>query len=245
MISCKTTEEIKREKLVENMNDQLNQGQKLSVDNQVKLQQLEESIAQLTGKFEEKKHRDEVKSAEGFKDLSERVRLLEEKNISLENSLKEQKDYLAQVLETLKKFSAPPPPEKKTILKEKKTGPKEKSDFEEGITLFKAGKFSKAEPLLIAALEEKGIKGEKKAKILHALGGINYQNKKFEEAVVYLSRLYTEQPKSSLIPNSLFILGKSFKSSKQNEKAQATFEQLINDFPKSPEATKAKEFVEN
>ncbi len=242
LVACKTTEEIKREKLVENMNDQLSQGQKMSAENQVKLQELEERLAQLAGKLEDKKHQDENKSTEVLKDLSERIRLLEEKNIGLEAGLKEQKDYLAQVLETLKKLTGAPS-EKAVPLKEKKNAPKEKSNFDEGMSLFKAGKFSKAEPFLAAALDEKGLKGDKKAKTLHALGGINYQNKKYDEAVVYLSRLYTEQPKSSLIPSALLTLGKSFKESKQNEKAQATFEQLVNEFPKSSEASKAKELL--
>lgn len=243
LVSCKTAEEIKREKLVETMNDQMSQGTKMAAENQTKIQELEERMSQLMGKLEEQKHKDENKIAESMKDLSERVRLLEEKNTTLEEGFKEQKDYLAQVLETLKKLTNGSVPEKTVApVKEKKKQTKV-DNFEEGMNLFKAGKFAKAEPLLISAFEEKTTKGEKRAKVLHALGGISFKNKKYDEAGVYLSRLYTEHPKSPLVPSGLLTLGKSLKDNKKEEEAKATFEQLITQFPKSSEAAKAKEIL--
>ena len=77
----------------------------------------------------------------------------------------------------------------------------------------------------------------------HALGIIHYRQKKYEQAMVHLSKVYTKYPRSSKAPGSLLTIAKSFQKLGQKEEAAGSLRQLISQYPKSKEAARGKKML--
>ena len=79
LFSCKTTEEIQREKQIDSLSTQVVQGQRISADTLSRIQTLENGLATLSGQIEEMHHG----SNQEKQGLGERVTALEEKLTAL------------------------------------------------------------------------------------------------------------------------------------------------------------------
>jgi len=77
--SCKTQEDIRREKTVDSMNEQLAQTQQSTAAINTRFTTLEESLSKLNGQVEEVIHAKQVESTDSNK-LQERLNTLEEAN---------------------------------------------------------------------------------------------------------------------------------------------------------------------
>lgn len=239
---CKTKEDIAREQMVTNLNLQIQDHGKLSADTTVRMQNLEERISKMTGKFEETSHETNQTFEQRIKTLEERLILMEETSKArseqitlLTTKMDGQSKYIKEVLNTLNKISG----------KSGKKGKKKKfqSPYWAAMGAYKDGKYKKALPMLLALLEKKKVKGSRKARTIHNIGMCNFLSKDYDNAKVYFSRLFSEYPKSNYNKNGLLFLGKSLQKLKENEIAKMTLNQLIERFPKAKQVKEAKKII--
>lgn len=241
--SCKTQEQIKREQMVEIMSVQVSQGQKVTADATVKLQNLEEKVMMLQGQLEETGH---VKD-QGLVSLNERLKAQEEliksltKTISdqdekvsaLQDRLSTQDKLLSEILSTVKSATTP----------NKVKAAEKVSAYDQAMNLYAKGKYSEAKPALETLMNDSKIKGLQKARILHNLGMISFSQKNDQDTLTYLSKLFTEYPKSTYNANGLIHMAKVFIKLKQNDQAKLTLEEMLKNFPKHKSAGTAKEML--
>ena len=236
--SCKTREDIEREKLVDTLNVQVQESQRINTAANEKLQELQEKLSTLTGQLEETEHRQKQTLDERIKNLEEKITLIDEKFQANEKTLaklqedfKAQNDYIKNVLKTLNKMAKKPKKKKKL------------SPYDQAMSYYKRGKYGKAKPELLTLLDSKKLSSDKKKRIIHNLGMIEYVNKKYDQSLVYFSRLFTEYPKSGYNKNGLLHLGKAFQKLGKKEEAKQTLNELISRFPKAKQVAKAKEIL--
>ena len=105
---------------------------------------------------------------------------------------------------------------------------------------FEANKQKKAKELYLQVLAEDKVNNAVKNHVFYNLGLLNYWSKKYDDALVYFSKIYTKYPKSSFAPASLLYIGRSFKNQNKTDEAKATFEELIKNYPKSRHAKSAQ-----
>ena len=244
IFSCKTQEQIRRQQMVDNMAMQMVQNQKLSADTTMRLQNLEQQILETTGKFEEKDHRKEILIKKDLEELKKTIAVLQELDQNNQSQidglsndieiiklkLEENKKFMAKVLETLDKLTKVPA--------RKKVKP-----YARAIKLYRSGRYKKARPALEKLLKSRRIRGNRKARIYHNLGMIAYMDKRYQEATVLFSKLFTKYPKAPYNPNGLYFLGKSFLKLGQKENAKGIFKELIKKYPKSKKVKDAKKYL--
>lgn len=243
---CKTQEDIRRERTVEKMNEEIQQTKSVTQSANNRFGTLEEQINRLTGQIEEANHA-KNQALEENKNLSQRVNLLEEtskKQVEYLKALTEkvnnQSDYIAEVLESLKKISAEQTAAKKKIETKKEEAPKLESTFKNGYARFQAKDFAQAKIIFSDVTNNKKASKTNREGSLHYLGVMEFNAKNYEAAKVYFTKVFTENDKSSFAASSLLYLGKTFQKQKLQEEAKMTFEELISRFPQSKEAKEAK-----
>lgn len=238
--SCKTREDIEREKLVNDMNLQMQDSQQLSADFTVRLQALEERLSNVTGKVEEGQHQTKETLNKRLESLEEKISLLEttqktqsESIEKLEKLSKEQGDYIQDVLKGLKTISG-----KGSSPKSKKLSP-----YWEAMESYKDGKYQVAKQQLLTLLEGKKVSGTQLARVIHNLGMIAYMDKENDKALAYFSRLFTEFPKTGYNKNGLLFLARTFKRLNKTEEAKQTLQELVKRFPKAKQVETAKKML--
>lgn len=239
--SCKTQEQIKREQMVEIMSVQVTQGQKVTADATVKLQNLEEKIMMLQGQLEETGHTKD----QNVSSLNERLKAQEELIKSLTQSLSEQTNsvakmqdrltaqdkLLSEILSTVKSATSAPAPSK------------EVSAYDQAMGLYGKGKYKEAKPALESLLNDSKVKGLQKARVLHNLGMISFSQKNDQDTLTYLSKLFTDYPKSTYNANGLIHMAKVFIKLNQKDQAKVTLEEMLKNFPKHKSAKTAKDML--
>ena len=238
--SCKTREDIKREKLVEDMNIQMQDGQKLNADFSVRLAALEEQLSNITGKVEESQYETKQSLLKRIVTIEERMALLETSQKTATETLekilvtqKEQKNYINEVLKNLKSISKNATPSKATDL------------YKTAIANYRKGRYKTSKKQLLALLNGKKVKSSQRAHALHNLGMIAFMSNKNDEAIEYFIKLSTEFPKAGYNKNGLLHLAKAFKNQKKKDAARATLEELIGNFPKSKQSKTAKKMLQS
>ena len=256
-VSCKTQEDIRREKAVESLNEELQQTKKSTFTGNSRLNSVEEQLAKVTGLTEEMAH-NKAQMIKENQALNERIVALEENQKRQSEILKtlsektvEQQTYIAEVLSELKKLSEKPEKSsaKKKVVKpdsveldlEEEVADKVSSEptLENGLLKFKAKDFDGAKEILSQVIENKKSSKRTKEAALHHLGIIEFKNKNYEAAKVHLSKLFSDNPESKYAAGTLLFLGKTFKALKSKEEAEMTFAELKERFPKSKEAQEA------
>ena len=244
VFGCKTQEQIDRDVMVDKMNVQMVDAQRLNADTTLKLQQLEDRMSQITGQVEETGHSNRQDFSTQTKTLNQKVIALEESNknldtrvAQLQTKVEEQNTYLQQVLKSHNTIS------KSSAKKKKRKKKKKSSAYDTAMANYKRGKYKRAKPQLQTLLNSKKIKGRRKARVLHNLGMIEYMAKRNSEATIFFSRLLTEYPKSTYSKNGLLYLAKTFKRMKKIDEAKATLGQLISRYPKTKQGRDAKKLL--
>lgn len=240
-LSCKTTEEKRKERLVDDLSSKMEESKqtiensnRVSMENQVKIKEMDDQLVQLSSDLE-------LLKSDQIEKNNEKMKLLEEEISSLKNELKSQGDYIKEVLETLKKMNSAPP---KSASNVKKNGVKNSKDsFDDAYALYQKKEYTKSYPVLQNLLESGKLNAVQTNKILHALGIIEYSKKKYEESVTYLSRVITKYPKSSLAASSFLYIGKSLQKMGKKDEANEAYKTIVESYPDSSEAKKAKEYL--
>lgn len=232
LYSCKTREDIAREKLVQNINNQVQDSQKLNADFLVRMQELENRVGNLSGQTEETNHQVQSNINERLKELLDRIQVLEENQKQLQEKAEQQEQYTSEVLKNLKSLTG------------KSSGKKKKSAYDLAMDDYRKGRYKSALPRLQKLLKSKSLSKGKKARVIHNLGMISFINKKNTDALTYFSKLYTEMPKSGYNKNGLLFLGKTFKRLGQTEEMKQTLNELIKNWPKAKQVKEAKKLLQ-
>lgn len=250
LTACKTQEDIRREKSVENLNEQVAQNQKNTASTNGRFMAIEEQVAKLTGQVEEVTHNKQ-------QDIKE-VALLKERLVNMEETNKKQNDYIksldekiqdqsAYIDQVIKSLSNLTDQQKERPASKKKNDRNESSEDEDeevakvvtvksAIAQYKEKDYDSAKSAFQEILDTKKVKKKDKEAAFHYLGQIEYKNKNYEEAQVYFSKLFSENPNSTYAALSLLGLAKSFIKLKSKEEASQTIDELVTRFPKSKEA---------
>jgi TolA-binding protein len=244
--SCKTQEDVRREKTVENLNEQVAQTQKSTANANSRFMALEEEMAKLTGKLEESTHSRNQDSKDS-NNIKERLALLEETNKKqtefmkgLNEKLQEQSKYIEQVIASLGSLSEQKEQSKKKSQKEVKeesnAASSEVASIKTAIAKFKENDLEDSKVMFLTLLESKKTKKKDKETASYYLGMIEFKGKNYEEAKVYFSKLFSENPDSTYGASTLLYLAKSFLQLKSKEEAIQSLDELISRYPKSKEA---------
>lgn len=231
--SCKTREDIAREKLVNTLNGQVKDSQKLNANFTVRLQELEARLSDLSGQTEESKYQVQTSVDERLKMLLERLTVLEENQKQLQEQAKQQEQYTSEVLKNLKSLTS----------KKKGKSSKKLSLYDSAMSDYKRGRYDAAFASLQKLLKTKSIKGQRRARVMHNLGMISYIKKNNTDALTYFSKLFTEMPKSSYNRNGLLFLAKTFKRLGQEAEMKQTLNELVNSWPKAKQVKEAKKLL--
>lgn len=240
LTSCKTQEDIRREKTVESLNEQVAQTQKSTANANSRFNTLEEQMAKITGQLEESTH-SRQQEIRDFALLKERLAAMEETNkkqteymTALNDKIQEQTSYIEQVIKSLSDLN------EEKVQASKKKEPKSETakvaSIKSGIAEYKARDYDAAKSIFLEVLDKKNLKGKDKESALHYLAQIEYKNKNYESAKVYFSKLFSENPESSFGASTLLGLAKSFIQLKSKEEAAQSIDELVARFPKSKEA---------
>lgn len=247
LTSCKTQEDIRREKSVESLNEQVALTQKNTANASARFTALEEQLAKITGQIEESSHnkqqdiRDIALLKERLSNLEETTKKQTEFIKALNEKIQEQSTYIEQVIKSLSNLTDQPSSKKKEVKGSKSDrtedaeAPKVAS-IKSAVAQYKAKDYGVAQSTFQEVLDAKKVKAKDKETAFYYLGQIEYRNKNYEEAKVYFSKLFSENPDSSYGASALLGLAKSFLQLKSKEEASQSLDELIARFPKSKEA---------
>ncbi|MGK5083558.1 tetratricopeptide repeat protein [Bdellovibrionota bacterium FG-1] len=110
--------------------------------------------------------------------------------------------------------------------------------IEKGKTQMGGGNFEGAAETLGAA--QRTAKGKKAEEATFLRGECFYTIKEYKKAIVEYSRFPEKFTKSAYMSKALFQIGRSFEALGMKEDAKSFYQELIEKFPKSPEAKKAR-----
>lgn len=239
LTSCfKTAEEIKREKQIDS---QLRQSSEIIARLTNQISELKGNLATTSGQIEEIDHKrkqnteeQELTFKQQIDQLTEQVKLLSVENNEnkeqikdLSNQVSDQKRFIQKVTGTLSKMSGSSPVKGSSLLKQAHKA-------------FEKNKQKKAAELYQQVLKENKINNATKNHVYFNLGLLDYWNKRYDQALVLFSKIYTKYPRSSFAPRALLYIGRSFKKSNRLDEANASFQELISSYPKSKQAKSAK-----
>jgi tol-pal system protein YbgF len=114
--------------------------------------------------------------------------------------------------------------------------------FKAGKDLMKQGKFAEAFEKFQGVVN-KSPKGKEAADAYFAMGETQYAQKDYKKAIVQYSKVQEAYSKSARVPTSLYKIGMAFQHLNMHKEASGFFSELIERFPKSVEAKKARSKV--
>lgn len=242
LVSCiKSTEDLRREKLVDTLDVQMKQSQKMMADLTVKIKDFEQRVATVGGQVETLEHTQSQSIEQKIEGLNTTIEELKTRISQLEGTvekqdkllaginvkLSEQKSYVKKVTKTLG-----------SIAKESSYKPA----LGKALRLVNQKKYKTAKGKLEELLAEK-LSNADRNKVFHGLGLINYNQKSYDNAIVYFSKIYTKWPRSSLSPNSLYYIGKSFEAQGKSAEANQIYQEVTKKYPKSKQAKWAQDNI--
>lgn len=237
----KTAEEIQREQMVDHMKVQLEQSSKIVADLTQQVGYLQSKLDTKFGDLEEKDYQqktEQQQKAQTFiqttSQLSAQLAALQievennKKTIAqLEQQISDQKKYINKVNSTLGNIAGP-------------TESTSRSKLQEAHRLYEKGDSKGARNLYLEVLNENKINAAERNHVWLNLGLLDYRDKKYEDALVFFSKIYSNYPKSSLAPRALFYIARSFKNLGKKAEAKASYQELLNKYPKNANANTAK-----
>lgn len=242
LTSCfKTAEEIKREQMVDQMSVQLEQSSKLVAELTQQVNYLQSKLDSKFGDLEEKQHIEksaETQKAETFMQttsqiaaqvvaLQNEVEQNKKTIASLETQLNSQKKYISKVNTALGGIA----------------GSSSGDKLKDAHTLFEKNQLGDAMKAYEDVLAENKINAAQKNHVYYNMGLIHYRNKKYDDALVLFSKIYTKYPTSSWAPRSLLFIARSFEKQGKKAEAKATYQELLKKYAKSAQAKSAQDEI--
>jgi TolA-binding protein len=244
--SClKTTEQLKREQMLDDVQTQVGQSQQSNAELSLQIRDLQEKLAATTGKIEELNYANsentkftELENSQNL--INQQMKVLTTENEILKKEVQalkkiqaEQADYIKKVLAALNVASGGSTT--------KPTAATTSTLFTEANQLFEKSAFKEAKAKYLQTLDENKINAAQKNQVYYNLGFIDYQNKKYNEAIVYFSKIYANYPRSSYAPKALLYIARCFAKLDQKAEAKQSYQELIKNYPDSPQVKYAKQ----
>lgn len=191
---------------------------------QYALEEVKSELLRVSGRVEELHQQFKPAAVE---EMQENVRRLEQR-------LSEMEKNQLLIFSELKNFKdGGLPPSKNKPLKSPASLLNEAKEF------IDSKSYVEASELLNQVLDQK-ISPAQSAEAHFLLGECEYGQKNYKKSIVQYSKVQEVDEESARIPVSLYKIGLSFQSLKMNKEAKGFFRELVERFPKSPEAKKAK-----
>ena len=250
LCSCATQEEIERRELLKRLEVEMTGQQKIVKGLLLATQRIERSLGTVSGKIEENEYQETISLEDTVNETKQQISEIRElQQISsgkitknqedlqnLAKSLNEQKSYIAKVLKELKTINNDASLEKASS----------STSLTNAIKLYQNKKYDLALSQFHELLENQKkykVKKNDVPRIYHNIGIIYFVKEDHQNAQVFLSKLFTEHPKSGLNSSGLYHLGLSFKKLKNTEMMKQTLNLLKEKFPKSRFTKKAKKHL--
>lgn len=238
----KSAEEIRREKMVDKMSTQLEQSSRLVATLTQQVKDLQSRLDSTSGQLEEIGHKTSTSQQETQQSINQTTaQLAEQVNIlkeevqankvtmqSINATLTAQKKYLKKINKTLASLG-------------NDSSSNSTSTLKSAHKAFEQNKQKLAVDLYQQVLSAGKINSAQRNHVWHNLGLIDYWNKRYSDAAVWFSKIYTKFPKSSWAPRSLLYIARCFNKNGKKAEAQATYSQLIKQYPKSKYVQTANE----
>jgi tol-pal system protein YbgF len=113
--------------------------------------------------------------------------------------------------------------------------------LERAKSLYQAGKFDAAVEGFSQFLASNPKKGPATEEALQLLGESFFLMKQYQSAIVEYSKIQERFPKSKRVPGALLRIAQSFEAMGFEDDARGFYQELMDRYPKSPEAKKAQE----
>ncbi len=184
------------------------------------VEEMKGEITRLTGRLEDLERNRQQESADKAKEKSEAVKALETRIAELEKAQ-------ADMIEALKKAQA-----------HQAANTEAPEHFEKGKKAYQAKDYEEAVEHLGNYLKNPKAKDAEEATFLRAES--YYGLKQYKKAIIDYSKFPEKYTKSKRMPVALFKIGQSFEGLGMKEDAKGFYQELVDKFPKSAEAKKAK-----
>ena len=237
LYSCKTAEQIRREKTQDTLLAQMEHVRGQSTQQAGQLQEQQQRLGKLLGQWEETRHAEKQQIQRRDQETNARLEALENKLVALEEQNRVQADFIKKVTHQLKQLRG-----RSSRKKARKSA--QGSDYQKAMDLYKQKKDKQAQELFLQVLGRKNLAAAQWAYSHHALGIMSFRKKDYQQAMVHLSKVYTKYPRSSKSPNALLHIGKSFIATGQTPEAKQSLEQLGVQYPKAKEAKAAQKLLQ-
>lgn len=190
------------------------------------LEMLKNEVTRVSGKIDELEHQSHQQNYAELKEflarVDSRVADLEKNQILVMSELKALKDKEAEKEASVREAARPAGDllsEANKLLGEKKC--------DEAADKFRT-------------LLSKGIKGKEAAEAHYGLGESNFCQKDYKKAIVQYSKVQEAFMKSPRVPASLYRIGLAFQHLNMTKESKGFFSELVERYPNSPEAKKAR-----
>lgn len=194
----------------------------------LEIEDMKNEITRVSGKLEEIEHAQETNAPADTREkmlaLENRVAELEKNQVLVLSEVKEMKDRLGGARQA---NSAAPSSESAKDL------------IAEGYSQLEEKNFEGAGDKFDAAIG-KGIKGKESADAHFGFGEAKMGSRDFKGAIVEYSKVQEVFSKSPRVPESLYKIGLCFEKLNMKKESRDFFGELIERFPKSTEAKKAR-----
>lgn len=245
LTSCfKTAEEIRREKLIDQMSTQLEQSSKLVAQLTQQVTGLQSRLDSTSGQLEEFGHKTSNSQKETQDTFTQTTsQLAEQLNIiqtqvndnksSISNvnaTLKAQQDYLNKLNSTLAKLTGISSSTQNSSV----------NLLKKAHEAFEKNKQKEAKELYEEVLSTGKINSSQKNHIWFNLGLLSFWAKNYDDSSVWFSKIYTTFPKSSWAPRALLYIARCFNNQGKKAESAATYETIISQYASSEHAKTAK-----
>ena len=196
------------------------------------LDEMREEVTRMEGRLQELERKEEHKDAAAKSSLAESPNLKEDLK-QLNTRLTQLEQTQATLLESVKKLEQTPVTVKDPIeLYKKAKAQYEQGDFEQAAATF--GAYLEAKP-----------KGSQKTveDATFLRGESLYKLKQYKKAIIEYSKFPEHYPKSNHMSDALYKIGLSFEALGMKEDATGFFQELVEKYPKSIEAKKARKKI--
>lgn len=239
LVSClKTAEQVKREQRMENISQQLSESQNIVADMTIMLKNFQQQIDNISGKVEEIQHQQKSLSGTDIQAMNENLNLLRQQVQSLSESqkaqtedLQQQRAFIEKVTDKLGKMGSQ---------RSDSTKKNPKADIDSARGLIRKKKYAEARGILNEMIGNSAVNAADQNKALHGLGLIEYEQKNYDKALVFFSKIYTKYPKSSLAPSSLLYIGRSLAKLGKKPEARQAYSEVVANYPESSAAKDAQ-----
>lgn len=218
----KTRAQIKGEKEPDQAEEQSGDDAK-STKGHYALEEMKNELTRISGKVEELDHTQRTQSLPEFKEtltrLDTRVAELEKNQVLIMSELKELKD------------------QKEAQAKEAASKPADlMSEANQLLANRKCDEAAEKYRLVL----NKSPSGKDAAEVHFGMGEALYCSKDYKKAIVQFSKVQESFAKSARIPQALYKIGLAFQHLNMPKESKGFFSELIERFPKSAEAKKAR-----